>query len=155
MILLVNTCCLIPNNSKWPLSSLFNFVCLTYVYFWVPWVMLWYPKIILLKSMMSRLFNAVSDTFFGFPSAFLQCYEVWSFLRIFRWNIHFLECALKLNKSWMFQILYVLIQESYEDDRHGVGKPRCLFFDDKILGTTGVLYVFVIFNLWLRLKCFI
>ena len=33
MILLVNTCCLIPNNSKWPLSSLFNFVCLTYVYF--------------------------------------------------------------------------------------------------------------------------
>ena len=98
MILLVNTCCLIPNNSKWPLSSLFNFVCLTYVYFWVPWVTLWYPKIIVLKSMMSRLSNVVSDTFFGFLSAFLQCYEVWSFFRIFRGKMHILECALKLNK---------------------------------------------------------
>ena len=30
-----------------------------------------------------------------------------------------------------------------------------LFFDDKILGTTGVPYVFVIFHLWHRVKCFI
>ena len=30
-----------------------------------------------------------------------------------------------------------------------------LFFDDKILGTTGVPHVFVIFHLWVRVKCFI
>ena len=30
-----------------------------------------------------------------------------------------------------------------------------LLLDDKILGTTGVPYVFVIFHLWLRVKCFI
>ena len=30
-----------------------------------------------------------------------------------------------------------------------------LFFDDKILGTTGVPYIFVIFTLWVRVKCFI
>ena len=30
-----------------------------------------------------------------------------------------------------------------------------LFFDDKILGTTGVPYVFEIFHLWVRVKCFI
>ena len=30
-----------------------------------------------------------------------------------------------------------------------------LLLDDKILGTTGVPYVFVIFYLWLRVKCFI
>ena len=30
-----------------------------------------------------------------------------------------------------------------------------LFFDDKNLGTTGVPCVFVIFNLWVRVKCFI
>eukprot|EP00493_Phyllostaurus_siculus_P020622 UN20947 len=30
-----------------------------------------------------------------------------------------------------------------------------LFFDDKILGTTGVPYVFVIFHLWVRVKCLI
>ena len=29
-----------------------------------------------------------------------------------------------------------------------------LFFDDKILGTTGVPYIFVIFNLWVRVKIF-
>ena len=125
IILLVNTCCLIPNNSKWPLSSLFNFVCLTYVYFWVPWVPLWYPKIIVLKSMMSRLSNAVSDTFFGFPSAFLQWYEVWSFLWIFRRKFTFWDVPWNWIKSWMFQILCVLIQKSYEDDRHGVGELRC------------------------------
>ena len=28
-----------------------------------------------------------------------------------------------------------------------------LFFDDKILGTTGVPCVFVIFNLWVRVNC--
>ena len=32
-------------------------------------VTLWYPKILVLKSMMSRLSNAVSDTFFGFPNS--------------------------------------------------------------------------------------
>ena len=30
-----------------------------------------------------------------------------------------------------------------------------LFFDDKILGTTGVPYAFVIFYLWPRVQCFI
>ena len=30
-----------------------------------------------------------------------------------------------------------------------------LLLDDKILGTTGVPYVFAIFDLWLRVKCFI
>ena len=30
-----------------------------------------------------------------------------------------------------------------------------LFFADRILGTTGVPYVFVIFHLWGRVKCFI
>ena len=30
-----------------------------------------------------------------------------------------------------------------------------LFFDHKILGTTGVPCVFVIFHLWLKLECFI
>ena len=30
-----------------------------------------------------------------------------------------------------------------------------LLLDDNILGTTGVPYVFVIFYLWLRVKCFI
>ena len=30
-----------------------------------------------------------------------------------------------------------------------------LFFADKILGTTGVPHVFVIFHLWARVKCFI
>ena len=30
-----------------------------------------------------------------------------------------------------------------------------LFFDDKILGTTGVPYIFVIFHLWVRVKFFI
>ena len=58
----------------------------------------------------------------------------------------------------MFQILKVLIQESYEDDRRGVGRLESLdyfFFDDKILGTIGVPYTFVIFHLWVRVKCFI
>ena len=56
----------------------------------------------------------------------------------------------------MFQVVYVLIQESYEDDRHGVGESLdVLFFADMILGTTGVPYVFVIFHLWVRVKCFI
>ena len=35
-----NTCCLIPNNSKWPLSSLPHFKCLTYLIIWVFWVSL-------------------------------------------------------------------------------------------------------------------
>ena len=30
-----------------------------------------------------------------------------------------------------------------------------LLLDDRILGTTGVPHVFVIFHLWLRVKCFI
>ena len=30
-----------------------------------------------------------------------------------------------------------------------------LFFADRILGTIGVSYVFVIFHLWVRVKCFI
>ena len=30
-----------------------------------------------------------------------------------------------------------------------------LFFDDKILGTTGVPYIFVIFHLWVRVNCLI
>ena len=30
-----------------------------------------------------------------------------------------------------------------------------LFFDDKILGTTGVQCVFVIFHLWVRVNCLI
>ena len=30
-----------------------------------------------------------------------------------------------------------------------------LLLDDKILGTTGVPYVFVIFDLWLKVNCFI
>ena len=30
-----------------------------------------------------------------------------------------------------------------------------LFFDDKILGTTGVPCVFVIFDLWVRMNCLI
>ena len=30
-----------------------------------------------------------------------------------------------------------------------------LNFDDKILGTTGVPYIVVIFHLWVRVKCFI
>ena len=29
-----------------------------------------------------------------------------------------------------------------------------LFFDDKILGTTGVPYIFVIFHLWVKIKIF-
>ena len=29
-----------------------------------------------------------------------------------------------------------------------------LFFDDKILGTTEVPYIFVIFHLWVRVKMF-
>ena len=30
-----------------------------------------------------------------------------------------------------------------------------LFFDDKILDTTGVPYVFVIFYLWVKVNCLI
>ena len=30
-----------------------------------------------------------------------------------------------------------------------------LFFDDKILGTIGVPHIFVIFHMWVRVKCFI
>ena len=30
-----------------------------------------------------------------------------------------------------------------------------LLFDDKILRTTGVPYIFEIFHLWVRVKCFI
>ena len=73
-------------------NLIFVVLHLNNVFFWVPWVTLWYPKIIVLKSMISKLSNAVSDTFFTFPSAFLQCYEVWSFFRIFRGKMHILEC---------------------------------------------------------------
>ena len=33
IMVMVNTCCLIPYNSKWPLPSLPHFKCLTYVEF--------------------------------------------------------------------------------------------------------------------------
>ena len=41
----------------------------------------------------------------------------------------------------MFQVLYVLIQESYEDVDTALESLDFLFFDDKILGTTRVLDV--------------
>ena len=53
----------------------------------------------------------------------------------------------------MFQVVYILIQENDEDDRHGDGKSRCLFFLDMIFGTTGLPYIIVIFHLWTRVKC--
>ena len=97
------------------------------MYFGVPCITLWYPKIIVLKSMIFRLSNAVSDTFFAFPIAFLQCYEVWSFFGFFEEKCAFWIVPWNWIKSWMFQILYALIQESYEfeDDRYGVGKRNC------------------------------
>ena len=41
---LVNTCCLTAQNSKWPLSSVFNFTCLTYWDFGYHVVPQWYPN---------------------------------------------------------------------------------------------------------------
>ena len=111
-----------------------------YVYFWVPWVTLWYPKIIVLKSMMSRLSNAVSDTFFGCPSAFLQCYEVWSFLRIFRgkitfWNVPwkwinhecFKFCTLWSRKA-IDIILFSTIIFGYHNATHAYGTQKYTYY---------------------------
>ena len=117
-----------------------QFCMLNICVFWVPWVTLWYPKIIVLTSMMSRLSNAVSDTFFGFLTAFLQCYEVWSFLRIFEekfpfWNVSWNwinhECF-KFCTFWS-RIAMKMIDTALES-------LDVLFVDDKILGTTGVRY---------------
>ena len=44
IIVLVNTCCLTAQNSKWPLSSVFNFTCLTYWDFGYHVVPQWYPN---------------------------------------------------------------------------------------------------------------
>ena len=59
IMIMVNTCWLIPHNSKWPLSSLPHFKCLTFSEFRVFWVPLWYPKIIMFKTMTPKLSNAV------------------------------------------------------------------------------------------------
>ena len=106
--------------------------------------------------MISRLSNAVSDTFFGLPSAFLQCYEVWSFFRIFRGKMHILECALKLNK-----IMNVSSFVSFDPGNLWGWLTRRwkaqMFYSlmIKFLGATGVPHIFVIFHLWVRVKCFI
>ena len=59
----------------------------------------------------------------------------------------------------MFQHVYVLIQESYEDAMRIIDMASesldGLLFDDEILGTSGVAFVFEIFHLWVRVKCLI
>ena len=91
---MVNTCCLIPNNSKWPLSSLLYFKCLTYVRFWVFWVPLQYPKIIISKTMTSRLSNAVSHMSLWSLVAYLHPFKIW---RLF----HNFERKSDIFTNWM------------------------------------------------------
>ena len=81
---MVNTCCLIPCNSKWPLPSLPHFKCLTYVQFWVFWVPLLYPKIIMSKTMITKLSNAVSHVSPWSLNMFLHPYKDWRFLLNFK-----------------------------------------------------------------------
>ena len=143
MIFLVHTCCLIRNNSKWPLSSLFNFICLTYVYFWVSSVTSWYPKIILLKSMTFRLSNAVPNTFFGFPNAFLQCYEVWSFFWISRGNISYSGMCFDIEQNHKWCTFWSRKAMRMIDT--ALESLDVLFFDDKILGPTGVRHMSLLY----------
>jgi len=48
--------------------------------------------------MISRLSNAMLETFFGYSSAFYNLMKSEVFFRISRGKMHILECALKLNK---------------------------------------------------------
>ena len=67
-------------------------------FFWVLWVPQWYPKIFVLKSMMSGLSNAVSHAWFGYLRVFVRSFEDSSFLCIFQAENHIFVCILKLNK---------------------------------------------------------
>ena len=84
-----------------------------------------------------RFYNVVK--FLVFCGFFEEQFTFWNVL----WN---------WIKSWMFQVVYVLIQESYD---MALESLDVLFFADRILGTTGVPYAFLIFHLWVRVKCFI
>ena len=43
-------------------------------HFGVPYVPIWYPKLFVRKSMISRLYNAVSDTFFKYRYMYLDAF---------------------------------------------------------------------------------
>ena len=89
IMVMVNTCWLIPHNSKWPLSTLPHFKCLTFSEFWVFWVPLWYPKIIMFKTMTPKLSNAVLHVpLWSLGEIWHPC-EDWRFLHKFQWKVIF------------------------------------------------------------------
>ena len=98
IMVMVNTCCLIPHNSKWPLSSLPHFKCLTYVKFWILWVPLWYPKIIMFKTMTSKLSNAVSHVSLWGLGAILHFRKDWRILHNFQWKSNIFVNLMKYQK---------------------------------------------------------
>ena len=90
---MVNTCWLIPHNSKWPLSSLPHFKCLTFSEFRVFWVPLWYPKIIMFKNMTFKL-----------KKPYCTChYEVWVRFYIL---LKFEDFSIIFNEKWYFCKFY-------------------------------------------------
>ena len=91
-MVMVNTFCLIPYKSKWPLPSLPHFTgkCLTYLEFWVFWVPLWHPKIIMFKSMTFKLSNAVLHVPLWSLGEILHTSKDWRFLHNFQWKVLFL-----------------------------------------------------------------
>ena len=138
ILAVVNTCCLIPNNSKWPLSSIPYFKCLTYVGFWVFWVPLLYPKIIMSKTMTSKLSNAVSHMSLWSLGVFLHPCKNWRFYHHFeRKNDIFaklMEYQKIMNIEWdvTFDLewLYKWLVRRW--------KAQSLYFSNKIfLGTIG------------------
>ena len=90
------SCCLISNNSKWPLSSIPHFKCVTYLIIWVFWVPLWYPKIIMSKlwylSFQTPCHTCLHEAWISFGilikngKVSIISNENVTFLRI-RWNI--------------------------------------------------------------------
>ena len=98
IMVMVNTCCLIPYNSKWPLPSQPHFKCLTYVEFWVFWVPLWYPKIIMFKSMTFKLSNAVLHVPLWSLVEILHPSKDWGFLHNFQWKSHIFVHLMKYQK---------------------------------------------------------
>ena len=114
IMVMVNTCCLIPYNSKWTLPSLPHFKCLAYVEFWVFWVPLRYPKNTMFKSMTFKLSNAVLHVSLWNLGEILHPSKDWGFLHNFQWKSYIflhlmkyqkimnIECGATFDLEWLY-----------------------------------------------------
>ena len=72
-----------------PALSLPHFKCLTFLEFRVFWVPLWYPEIIMFKTMTPKLSNAVLHVPLWSLSEIWHPCEDWRFLHKFQWKVIF------------------------------------------------------------------